>query len=112
MPEYFNTADANFNSDQFSFAKAGIPSVIIVEGIDYAHYTEPESENKLKNWIRNFYHSPFDDKNQAINYNAMLQHTEIIFSFCKLLAGGKYEPKWKDSTPFIIARLRTIAEKR
>jgi hypothetical protein len=112
LPKIFNTDESNINSDQFSFAKAGIPSVIIVEGIDYVNYTRTESENKLIEWIKNYYHSPFDDKNQPINYGAMLEHAQIIFSFCKFLADSNSEPEWKKSTPFINARLRSIAEKR
>ena len=102
-----NRQESFTNSDQFSFAKAGIPSLLITEDIE----TEAASL-KMINWMENFYHSPFDDKNQFINYDAMQKHLEIIFSFCTFLANNEEEPEWKEATSFISIQLRNRAEKK
>jgi hypothetical protein len=60
----------------------------------------------------NRYHTPFDDLSQYIDYVAAAQHTEILYNLILLLANSEIVPEWKSSSPFINARLRSIAEKR
>jgi len=106
--EILNRQESFSGSDQLSFAKAGVPSVIIVEDLDY----DNGAIKKMINWMNKVYHSPFDDKNQFVNYKAMLKHMEIIFSFCKYMANVEDEPEWNSGTPFINIQLRNRAEKR
>lgn len=106
--EVLNRQESFSGSDQLSFAKAGIPSLIIVEDLD----SDDGLDAKMINWMNNVYHSPVDDKNQFINYHAMLKHIEIIFSFSKNIADDEVEPEWNAGTPFINIQLRNKAEKR
>jgi len=108
VDEILNRQESFSGSDQLSFAKAGVPSVIIVEDLD----SDNGATKKMMNWMNEVYHSPFDDKNQVVNYQAMLKHIEIIFSFCKYVANVEEEPEWNSGTPFINIQLRNRAEKR
>jgi len=110
--EIINRQESFSGSDQFSFAKAGIPSVIIVEDINSSGTNDKIQSGKMNRWMKEVYHSPFDDKNQFVDYNAMLKHAEIIFSFCNYVANCKEEPAWNEATPFYSIQLRNKAEKK
>jgi hypothetical protein len=99
-------------SDQISFAKAGIPAMLIMEGTNYRHTSREAGLQRMIAWGRRFYHTPFDDLQQPINLEAMQQHTQMLFAFCFALANSDFVPQWKPGAPYINARLQSIAEKR
>ena len=99
-------------SDQFAFTKAGIPSVLIQDGCDYVHLSREEAFQRMRAWQKTIYHSPFDDKNQPINYRAVEQHAQLLLDFVIYLANSNSDPVWKEGVPFNSIRLQTIAEKR
>jgi Zn-dependent M28 family amino/carboxypeptidase len=99
-------------SDQISFAKAGIPALLIMEGSNYRHTAKEEGLQRMIDWGRTIYHTPFDDLQQPMNLEAAQQHAQIIFAFCYALANGNFAPQWEKGVPYINARLQSIAEKR
>ena len=112
IPALFISSESFARSDQIAFAKAGIPSILVAEGFHYKNLTQDEGIQLFIDWQKHIYHTPFDDLNQPINFNATQQHCEFIFTFCHFLAYNKSIPVWKSGTPYINARLRSIAEKR
>ncbi|HDP98068.1 MAG TPA: M28 family peptidase [bacterium] len=112
IPAAFISSETYARSDQIAFAKAGIPAIAIAEGIGKAILSREESMQKLIDWMNNIYHTPFDDLNQPMNFEAAKQHCEVIFYFCQQLANLEEFPQWKSGVPFINARLQSIAEKR
>ncbi len=112
IPAIFMQTEAFRNSDQISFALAGIPSILIMEGLNYENLTYQEGINKFINYSTNIYHTPFDDLSQIINYDAFIQHISIIAKFISVLNDSPNEPEWNSGVPFNIERLRTKAEKR
>jgi len=112
IPPQFKSFDAFNKSDQLAFALAGIPSILLLEGTKNKYKTEDEVMEAFINYYLKTYHTPFDDLNQDIDCNAAAKHAEILFDLCYILANDNNKPEWKPGTPFINARLRTIAEKR
>ena len=112
IPDIFMKTEAFRNSDQISFALAGVPSILIMEGLNYENLSFKEGLTKFINYSANIYHSPFDDLSQPINYNAFIQHISVIAKFITLLDNSQKEPEWNTGIPFNIERLRTKAEKR
>lgn len=104
--------EAFARSDQIAFARAGIPSILISEGFSYHHHTRAEGWQRIDQWMRDFYHSPFDDLHQPLNFEAARLHCQLLFAFCHPIADGAFYPDWKSGSPFITARLRSLAEKR
>lgn len=100
------------NSDQFMFAQAGIPSILVAEGLHYESTSYVDGINRYTRWTKERYHSPFDDLHQQLNVDAAAQHTSLILNFAVLLVNGNNEPKWYDQSPFLNARLRSISEKK
>jgi hypothetical protein len=112
VPPEFSDSESFSRSDQIAFAKAGIPSILIAEGMDGLDLRPAEMKERMIHWMKKIYHSPFDDLQQPINYSAILQHCRFICSFCYSLADSSYEIKWNPGTPYINTRLRSIVEKR
>lgn len=112
IPPQFKSFEAFNQSDQLSFATAGVPSIIVLEGTKNKYRSEEEVLLSFIDYMINLYHSPFDDLNQEIDYFAAAQHMEVLFEFVKLLSISESVPEWKDGSPYINARLRSIAEKR
>lgn len=112
VPAPFSASAAFARSDQFAFATAGIPAILIMEGQRYRNTSYDEGLQRMIRWGREIYHSPFDDLQQPLNYEAATQHTRALFAFCYALAELNEPPQWRPNTPFQNARLRTIAEQR
>jgi Zn-dependent M28 family amino/carboxypeptidase len=112
IPPQFRRVGAFNNSDQLAFAKAGIPSIIILEGTKNTSKSEEEVVEAFIDYYINRYHSPQDDINQNIDYKAAEKHTKVLFDFCYHLANSKTAPEWKSGSPFINARLQSIAEEK
>ena len=112
IPPQFRQVDAFNNSDQLAFAKAGIPSIIVLEGTKNLIKSEDEVVEAFIDYYINRYHSPFDDLNQEIDFKAAEKHTKLLFDFCYQLANSKNAPEWKSGMPYINARLQSVAEER
>ena len=95
IPAPFSNTVAFARSDQISFAKAGVPALLIMEGADYRHLASEEGLKRLINWGREIYHTPFDDLQQPMNLAAARQHSQILFAFCCALANSEIAPQWK-----------------
>lgn len=112
IPLIFSMTDAFSQSDQISFAKAGIPSILIYEGMDYENISRDEGIEMMINYIHNIYHTPKDDLSQPINYDAVIQHVELLLGMVLHLANSESEPEWNNGIVYKNARLRSKAEKR
>ncbi len=112
IPHQFKVFEAFNQSDQISFASAGIPSILVLEGLKNKHRSKEEVLYSFIDYMVNRYHTPFDDLSQEIDYLAAAQHTEVLFDLAISLMNSETTPEWKSGSPFISARLRSIAEKR
>ena len=112
IPAQFKRFDAFNKSDQLAFALAGIPSILVLEGTKNKSKSEEEVTEAFIKYYVNYYHTPFDDLNQEIDYEAAAKHAKILFDLCYNLANSANTPEWREGAQFIHARLRSIAEKK
>jgi hypothetical protein len=112
IPSQFQQKESFYKSDQITFAIAGIPSILTMDGIDYKHISREEGLRRFINYSENIYHTPFDDLSQDMNLNASIQHIELLYLLSYYLLTNDEEPVWKKDAPFLNARLRSIAEGR
>jgi Zn-dependent M28 family amino/carboxypeptidase len=112
IPPQFNSFDAFNKSDQLAFAIGGVPSILILEGLSNKSKSGEEVLNAFIDYYINKYHSPFDDLDQSIEADASMKHAKTLFDFAYQLANQVETPEWKSGSPFINARLRSIAEKK
>jgi len=112
IPPEFNLMEAFASSDQISFAQAGIPSLLIMEGPRYRNLGREEGMARFLRWGEERYHSPRDDAGQPVNPAAVRQHAEILFAYLAAVANTYEPPQWVRGSRFINARLQSLAEER
>ena len=112
LPKEFRATEAFLYSDQLAFAEAGIPSILVLEGLDYEGMTRAQALEQVVRWGRDYYHTPFDDAEQPLNLEAAVQHTELLLRLAHRLSNASEEPAWHPGSPFINIRLRSQAEGR
>lgn len=112
IPEGIFRDDQFRKSDQYMFAQAGIPSMLISEGMLYERSAYNDGIARYAEWSRTVYHSPFDDLHQPLDFSAAVQHTNIIARIAVTILNSDAEPAWHSEVPFLRERLRSAAEKR
>ena len=86
-------------SDQYSFVKEGIPSLAINEGFKTV---DPALDGKKIQiaWMTTFYHTPQDDMNQPLNFNAARKCTQVILAVGYEIAEATDRPTWNPGDIF------------
>ena len=110
-PQFYNTETFN-RSDQIAFAFAGVPAMLVLDGPDYVHMSRAEGIQKQIEYNSKIYHTPFDDLSLPVNFSAVYEHVQFLYSLCLNIANDKGQPEWYRGSPYSAARLRSIAEKR
>jgi hypothetical protein len=100
------------NSDQFMFAQAGIPSILVAEGLTYEQTSVQDGLERYIQWTEERYHTPFDDLTQTMDMEAAAQHASLLRRFALHLASVPEAPVWNSGSPFLAARLRSLKEKQ
>jgi len=100
IPNNFQKEEAFRLSDHYSFAKIGIPSFLIIEGMSYKNKSYNEGYNFLENYSINIYHTPFDDNSININYKSVIQHSQIIIDFLTEISNTNNEIEFISGSPF------------
>lgn len=83
-------------SDQYSFIRAGIPSIYIDIG-----YRKGSPEAKLQQkWITERYHQPSDDIAQPLDMNAAARFNQIATELARELGDSGERPHWNPDSFF------------
>lgn len=112
LPALFAHSDTYTESDQIAFARAGIPAILVMEGLAYRNTSRQRGLQRLIDWGQQIYHTPKDDLYQEINYGAAEQHTRLLAALSLELANAEEPPVWRQGVSFLNQRLQSIAEKR
>jgi Zn-dependent M28 family amino/carboxypeptidase len=80
-------------SDQYSFVRKGVPAVAITEGFKAA---DPKIDGKdvALEWEKTRYHTPKDDMQQPLNFDAATKLTRVDFAVGYLIAQQDQRPTW------------------
>jgi hypothetical protein len=78
-------------SDQWVFIEAGIPAINFVFGFAPGS----ESERIYRQWYREGYHTPKDDLEQKINWEAAAKFNRFFYGLVEKVADGETAPAWK-----------------
>jgi Zn-dependent M28 family amino/carboxypeptidase len=84
-------------SDQFSFAKAGIPAIRINNGNKTAN-GENNLDVKAQEWRAKYYHKPQDDINGIFDFEAGTSYVRINFLISYFVAQDVARPTWNENS--------------
>jgi Zn-dependent M28 family amino/carboxypeptidase len=107
-PDQFPAQGSFYRSDQFNFAKAGVPAIFLDNGVDY-HGKSPEFGKQVNDeYIKNDYHQPSDDIKSNWVMSGAIQDVQLAFLIALEIANAPSMPAWKKGDEFEGARLRSL----
>jgi len=89
-----------FRADHFSFAKAGVPTIYPSGGIDLIQGGMAAGRRAAEEYVRNRYHSPFDEYDANWNLDGVLQDLQLLHDVGWELANNEHWPNWYEGSPF------------
>ncbi|HEY9534072.1 MAG TPA: M28 family metallopeptidase, partial [Mucilaginibacter sp.] len=99
-PETHPEAGLYFRSDHFSFAKVGVPSITIGNGVDVVGKGKDYGKKLDDQYTATRYHQPADQYDSTWNLEGGLEDTELFFQIGKRLAFETTFPQWKAGSEF------------
>jgi Zn-dependent M28 family amino/carboxypeptidase len=98
-----------YRSDQFSFAKIGVPALYFDEGTDYIGKPAGWGKQKHEEWTEHVYHQPSDELTDEWVFDGMIEDAMIGFDAGWLIAQADEMPAWNKGDEFEAERKKAIA---
>jgi len=111
VPDQFPDKGYYYRSDQFSFAKIGVPALYFDNGYDYIGKPAGWGKKEHEQWTEHIYHQPSDQLTDAWVFDGMIEDATIGFEAGWLIAQANEMPTWNKGDEFEAARLKAIAAK-
>ncbi|HEY0591628.1 MAG TPA: M28 family peptidase, partial [Thermoanaerobaculia bacterium] len=109
-PEQFPDRGSYYRSDQFNFARIGVPAVYASSGIDYADRPEGWGRQMAEAWTAKHYHQPSDELTPEWDFGGAIQDAELAFTAGLAIAQMDRTPVWNPGDEFEAARKKALAE--
>lgn len=110
VDEPFPDRGAYYRSDQFSFAKIGVPGLYFKGGLDYVGREPGWGKAVNEEWLKTHYHQPSDEFSASWNFAGMIEDAQLGFLAGLAVAQADTMPSWLPGDEF--AKLRTPASDR
>jgi Zn-dependent M28 family amino/carboxypeptidase len=98
-----------YRSDQFSFAKIGVPALYFSTGNDYVGRPPEWGKQRREEWERTQYHQPSDQIDASWNFDGMIQNAQLGFYAGWLIDQADPLPAWNAGDEFEAARKAALA---
>jgi Zn-dependent M28 family amino/carboxypeptidase len=99
-----------YRSDQFSFAKIGVPALFFNEGTDVIGKPAGWGKQQHDEWELKQYHQPSDKLEASWNLDGMIEDAKLDMFAGWLVAQADALPTWNPGDEFEAARKRALAE--
>jgi len=83
-------------SDQYSFVRAGVPSVML----EFGFLPGSKEEALEKAWLESRYHAPSDDPQQPVDLAAAARYNRLMLGLTEAIANAAARPQWKPESFF------------
>ena len=88
-----------FRSDQYSFAKHGVPAVMLSPGFK-SRTTGIDGTALFNQWMESTYHRPDDDMNQQFDFSVAVDITRLNLLVALAVANADQRPTWNEGDFF------------
>lgn len=89
-----------YRSDHFPFAKVGVPSISLKEGMDFVGRPKGWGEQQFKAYNTANYHQPSDEYSDSWNFEGMEQEAMIAFEIGRRIADMDAMPRFNPTDEF------------
>jgi Zn-dependent M28 family amino/carboxypeptidase len=104
QPDQFPDRGYFYRSDQFSFAKIGVPAVFLRTGTDFIGRPAGWGREQVEYYESNHYHQPSDELQPDWNFDGMVENAELGFWTGLIIANTEQMPAWNPGDEFEAAR--------
>ena len=101
-----------YRSDQFSFAKIGVPAMYLDTGTDFVDRPAEWGKAQQNHYTDVNYHQPSDEYNDNWNFDGMIADAVLGFRTGLAIANADEMPVWNEGDEFEAARLEALAAER
>jgi Zn-dependent M28 family amino/carboxypeptidase len=98
-----------YRSDQFNFAKHGVPSLYVKLGIEDRERGADFGRKQQDEYIAQRYHKPADEYRPGVDLRGSLEDLQLLYQVGAKLAGEASFPQWSKESEFRAARERSRA---
>jgi Zn-dependent M28 family amino/carboxypeptidase len=106
-PDPFPERGSFFRSDQFNFARIGVPVLYTGSGIDLVNGGEERGRALVNDYVAHRYHSPQDEISPDWDMSGATQDLTVLYDVGRGLADGSSWPAWRPNAEFRAARQAT-----
>jgi len=97
-----------YRSDQFSFARVGVPSAYFESGLDYRGRPPGWGREKREAWEETRYHQPSDELTPDWDLSGAVEDARLQFALGYSVAQATALPAWTRGDEFEAPRLRSL----
>jgi Zn-dependent M28 family amino/carboxypeptidase len=108
-PDEFPDKGIFYRSDQFNFAKIGVPAAYLKFGTDVVGKPEGYGKAQLDAYEKNDYHQPSDELRDAYDFAGAAEDAQLAFFLGCRVANADDLPRWNKGDEFEAARLKALA---
>jgi len=107
-PDQFPDRGYYYRSDQFSFAKIGVPALFFAAGTDVIGRPAGWGRTQLEEWELKKYHQPADKLDGSWDFDGMIQDAQLDMLSAWLITQADGMPTWKPGDEFEAARQQAL----
>jgi len=97
-----------YRSDQFSFAKIGVPAVYLDTGTDFIGKPAGWGKEQLEAYEAKSYHQPSDELGDNWNFDGMIEDAQLGLTVGVNVANADEMPKWVPGDEFEATRKKAL----
>jgi Zn-dependent M28 family amino/carboxypeptidase len=99
-----------YRSDQFNFAKIGVPAIYLNHGTRFVGRPEGWGKEQKEAYEATNYHQPSDELDDTWNFDGMIQDAQLAFLAGLRIANEDALPTWVAGDEFEAARLAALED--
>jgi Zn-dependent M28 family amino/carboxypeptidase len=97
-----------YRSDQFNFAKIGVPALYLDTGTDFVGHDAAWGKKQHDDYEKESYHQPSDEIKESWNFDGMVEDAMLGFYVGYEVANAKQMPSWVPGDEFEAARKKAL----
>ena len=109
-PDQFPDRGSYYRSDQFSFARIGVPALFFSSGTDVIGKPPEWGRHAIEEWELKQYHQPSDKLDGSWSFDGMVEDAQLGFYSGWLIAQADAMPTWNPGDEFEATRKKALAE--
>ncbi len=107
-PDQFPDRGYYYRSDQFSFAKIGVPALYLDTGTEFVDRPADWGKAQVNHYTDVNYHQPTDEYDDSWNFDGMIEDARLGFWTGLSIAISDEMPRWNPGDEFEAARLEAL----